>query len=70
MQWKTSPKPKNPGSHPQRVGSSSIFFPPQYKEPKTDSPYVRLLRVTDYICGMTDRYAVDLYRHISRISLP
>jgi len=32
--------------------------------------YERLLRITDYICGMTDSYALNLYRSISGISLP
>lgn len=33
-------------------------------------PYFRLLGITDYVCGMTDSYALDLFRHISGISLP
>ncbi|GAN35337.1 dGTP triphosphohydrolase [Candidatus Brocadia sinica JPN1] len=34
------------------------------------SPYQRLLVVTDYISGMTDTYAVDLYQKLSGIKLP
>ena len=34
------------------------------------SRYQRLLRVTDYISGMTDRYALSLFRRISGISVP
>jgi dGTPase len=34
------------------------------------SPYQRLLSVTDYISGMTDSYAVDLYQKLSGIKLP
>ncbi len=34
-----------------------------------DSPYQRLLSVTDFICGMTDSYAVALYKQISGLSL-
>lgn len=39
-------------------------------EGKTDSEqcYNRLLLVTDYVCGMTDGYARELYRSISGIS--
>ncbi len=33
------------------------------------SPYQRLLNVTDFICGMTDSYAVALYKQISGLSL-
>lgn len=32
-------------------------------------PYQRLLSVTDFICGMTDSYAVALYKQISGLSL-
>jgi dGTPase len=34
------------------------------------STYHRLLRVTDYVSGMTDRYALSLFRRISGISVP
>ena len=32
--------------------------------------YLRLLRLTDFISGMTDSYAVSLYKKITGISLP
>ena len=35
-----------------------------------ESAYERLLRITDFICGMTDSYALNLYRNISGISPP
>lgn len=34
------------------------------------SPYVRVMAVLDYISGMTDVFALDLYRHILGNSLP
>jgi dGTPase len=34
------------------------------------SRYERLLRVTDYVSGMTDRFALALYRRIRGISVP
>jgi dGTPase len=34
------------------------------------TPYERLLAVTDYISGMTDRFAVQLYQRLSGIRLP
>jgi dGTPase len=49
------------------------LVPEQYIGPGrkiSESPYLRLLRITDYVCGMTDSYALDLYRNISGISLP
>ena len=36
---------------------------------EVDSNYTRLLRVLDYISGMTDRYAVNLYQKLKGISL-
>lgn len=34
------------------------------------SVYKKLLRVTDYVSGMTDRFAVNLYRKLRGMSLP
>jgi dGTPase len=33
-------------------------------------PYTRLLRLTDFVAGMTDSFAVSLYKKITGISLP
>jgi dGTPase len=38
--------------------------------PLTGTRYERLLRVTDYVSGMTDRFALSLYRRLRGISLP
>lgn len=43
--------------------------PNQY-ELDNDDPYKRILAVLDYVSGMTDVYALDLYRKIMGISLP
>jgi len=32
--------------------------------------YTRLLRLTDFVSGMTDSYAVSLYKKVTGISLP
>lgn len=39
------------------------------RQPDPD-PYVRLLQVADFVAGMTDSYAVDLYRKLKGIDLP
>lgn len=39
------------------------------RQPDPD-PYLRLLRVADFVTGMTDSYAVDLYRKLKGIDLP
>jgi dGTPase len=38
-------------------------------EPDPD-PYVRLLQVADFVAGMTDSYAVDMYRKLKGFDLP
>ena len=37
--------------------------------PKKDD-YSRILQIVDYVSGMTDSYAVSLYKKITGISLP
>ncbi|MES9930926.1 MAG: dGTP triphosphohydrolase, partial [Candidatus Thiodiazotropha sp. 6PDIVS] len=44
------------------------FIGPQAKPVKDD--YTRLLRLTDFVSGMTDSYAVSLYKKVTGISLP
>lgn len=39
------------------------------RQPATD-PYTRLLLLTDFVSGMTDSYAVALYKKVTGISLP
>ena len=38
-------------------------------EPDPD-PYIRLLQVADFVAGMTDSYAVDMYRKLRGFDLP
>ena len=38
-------------------------------QPDAD-PYVRLLQVADFVAGMTDSYAVDMYRKLKGYDLP
>ena len=49
------------------------LIPTQFILPQNDpaaTPYTRLLHLTDFISGMTDSYAVSLYKKITGISLP
>jgi len=49
------------------------LLPAQFLEPgrtPDPNPYRRFLRVADFIAGMTDSYAVDLYRKLKGIDLP
>lgn len=45
-------------------------MPEQYKVHKDDSIYTKIQTVTDYVSGMTDSYALNLYRKIKGIELP
>lgn len=45
------------------------LLPEQYR-PQTDSTYHRIQSAVDFISGMTDVFALDLYRKIKGISLP
>jgi dGTPase len=49
------------------------LVPAQFLGPESQpsaSPYERLLRMTDFVSGMTDSYAVSLYKKVRGISLP
>lgn len=57
--------------HPNKAYSKLLLdrIPSQY-EMRSESVYARILAVLDYISGMTDVYALDLYRKIYGMSLP
>ncbi len=38
--------------------------------PSEESTYERILRITDFVSGMTDRYAMNLFRRFTGVSLP
>ena len=56
---------------PKKAYSQQILrrIPAQY-DIYSDSNYIKILSVLDYISGMTDVYALDLYRKINGMSLP
>jgi dGTPase len=60
----------------KRTGETDKLFdliPSQFLEadrkPSPD-PYTRLLKIVDFVCGMTDSFALRLYRELSGISVP
>ena len=57
--------------HPQRSYSRLLLdrIPAQY-DTRAEGIYPRILAVLDYVSGMTDVYALDLYRKIYGMSLP
>ena len=51
------------------------LIPREFRESRTDAdvhpdPYIRLLGVVDFVAGMTDSFALSLYRRIKGIALP
>ena len=46
------------------------IMPEQYKVQQEDSIYTKIQTVIDYVSGMTDSYALNLYRKIKGIDLP
>lgn len=44
-------------------------IPNQYNV-DSDDPYVRIMKILDFLAGMTDVYILDLYRKITGISIP
>lgn len=57
--------------NPEKAYSRQLIdrIPEQYETQDKD-PYKRIIAVLDYISGMTDIYALDLYRKITGISIP
>lgn len=47
------------------------LFPYQFREfEQTEVPYYKILNALDFISGMTDEYATEIYRRLKGISIP
>jgi dGTPase len=57
--------------NPKDLYSKKILslLPDQYKT-QSDSVYLKIQSIVDFVSGMTDVFALDLYRKIKGISLP
>ncbi len=57
--------------HPDKAYSQQLLqrIPSQYNIKATE-PYEKIVAILDYISGMTDVYALDLYQKITGMSLP
>lgn len=57
--------------HPERNSSKLLLniIPKQY-DTRAEKPYTRLQSTLDHVSGMTDVYALDLYRKLNGHSLP
>lgn len=52
------------------AGKISTLIPAQFAEPNDASAYKKVMSIVDFIAGMTDDYAMDLYRTFTGIDLP
>lgn len=55
---------------PSAYGKKLLSLFPEQFLTDSDNPYLRVQSVVDYVAGMTDVYALELYRKITGISLP
>ena len=57
--------------HPERNYSGLLFnIIPQQYDVASATPYGRIQAVLDHVSGMTDVYALDLFRKLNGHSLP
>jgi len=56
-------------SHQTKSKLLKQMLPQAYRPTETDTYYQKLLKITDYISGMTDSYATSLFQTIKGISL-
>ncbi|HEY5125282.1 MAG TPA: dNTP triphosphohydrolase [Ignavibacteria bacterium] len=60
----------NQGKQPTLYGEKLInLIPPTFYDPK-DNNFQKVIKIVDYVTGMTDVFALDLYRKLKGISLP
>jgi dGTPase len=60
-------------THRYRSGKLLQLIPPEYLGPgrtRDPDPYPRLMKILDFVSGMTDSYALELFKNVRGISLP
>ena len=60
-------------TQPRRSGKLLHLVPAEYLGPgrtPDPQPYPRLMKILDFVSGMTDSYALELYKNVRGISLP
>ena len=60
-------------THPQRSRKLLHLVPPENLGPRRKpdrKPYPRLMKILDFVSGMTDSYALELYKNVRGIALP
>jgi dGTPase len=60
-------------AYPKRSGKLLQLVPPENLGPgrlPDSEPYPRLMKILDFVSGMTDSYALELYKNVRGIALP
>lgn len=58
------------GQRRKRHQKILALIPPQFRFEEGETPYEKTMAVLDYVSGMTDNYALELYRNLRGISVP
>lgn len=58
------------GQRQKRHQKVLALIPNQFQFEATDSPYEKVMCILDFVSGMTDNYALELYRNLRGISVP
>lgn len=60
----------NPSQRQKRHQKVLALIPNQFQFDEEDRPYEKVMCILDYVSGMTDNYALELYRNLRGISVP
>jgi dGTPase len=60
----------DPGSRQNRHVKLLALIPVQYRFEEEEEDYEKIMSILDYTSGMTDNYALELYRNLRGISVP
>lgn len=63
------PTIKEEGERSKADKKALELLPLKYKDKENDSNYDKVMKVLDYVSGMTDNYATELYRRIKGIEI-
>lgn len=57
------------GEYPKKIDKLFKLFPERYRPKPEEDDYQKILKITDYISGMTDSYATSMFKIVEGISL-
>nr|WP_256871994.1 hypothetical protein [Nostoc sp. TCL26-01] len=69
LSYNTLPLLKHPLSNDKKMQLIYHLLPKEYHPKDEKDIYEKILKITDYVSGMTDSYATSLFQELSGISL-